>query len=581
MKGYKFLIIGVLLSAVLVSCRPTKISQDTNAISWNPEGDNEVKLFAYTDFFYEGIKAELVQNNIVAAIANYQKCIEYYPDDFAAHFKLGQVYYKAGRYADAASSFEIAFSLSNNDLFAGNQLVLAYMKLSEFKKAINVLLSLHNTYPQNVEVQLDLSNVYLAAGQLAKSIKVLDELEKQIGVTEPVSNQKKLIYLNLNKLESAVAEIEKLIKAYPENTDYIRLLIDVYVSNRKDDKVFDLYKKITEINPNDGSAQLILADYYLRYNMTEKANQAAEKAISNPDLDLNSKITFLLLNYLNKEINNSNKDIVLKYVEMIVSLHGDDSRVYSFRGDVKSALKQDDEALADYMKALEGEKNILLLWNKVIVGLMKKQDFQQSLQYCNQAIEHFPLSPELYLYAGMSNIRLKKFQEAASSLSSGLNYIKTNEILKFQFYANLGEAYNGLKEFTNSDEYFEKAIAIDSLDVSLLNNYAYYLSLRKDKLDRAEALSLKTITKYPDEPAYLDTYGWILFQKGNYQKAKEYIGKALEKRAWDADLLEHYGDVLYHLNDIEGAVTYWGKAKSKGSTSLTLDKKIAGRRYYE
>jgi len=576
-----YLILVFSLPLMIISCRPTRVSQDSNAISWNPEGDNEIKKMAYNDFLIEGLKAELIHNNLAAAISNYQSCVDYYPNDITALFKLGQAFYKAGRFADAANKLEIAYALNKDNLVIAGQLVLAYIRLSAFKNAIDVLMEMHNMYPENVEVQLDLSNAYLADGKLKKAIQVLDKLENQIGITESVSNQKKNIYLNLNQLDNAVSELEKLINAYPDNTDYIRLLIDVYVSNGKEQKVFELYKKITEINPADGSAQLIIADYYLRNNMPEKAAFAAEKAISNPDLDLQSKITFLLLNYLNKGINDNNREIILKYVEIIVALHGNDTRVYGFRGDVKSAMKMEDEALQDYIKALEGETNILLLWNKVIVGLMKKSDYKLAVEYADKAITHFPLSPELYLYAGMSYIRLLNYEKAVSNLANGLMYIKSNEVLKYQFFANLGEAYHGLKNYPKSDEYFEKALSIDSLDVSLLNNYAYYLSLRKEKLERAESLSLKTLAIDSQNPAYLDTYGWILFRKGDYLKAKEYIGKALEKRAWDADLMEHYGDVLFHLNDIEGAVSYWEKAKNKGSVSKWIDKKIADRRYYE
>jgi len=578
----KILIYCVLLNAfIFTSCKTQKQVQNTNSFQWNPQGDDETKRFNYNDALMEGIKSEFVLENINDAIRKYQTCINLFPNDITALFKLGSAYYKVNRLEDAKHILEKAFSLNPQNLLVGNQLAMTYQRLEEFDLAAKVYQKLLISYPDNLEINLDLANVLFADRKFAQSIKILNMIEQKIGITEPISNQKKIIYLTMNKLDKAVAEVEKLMKSEPQNTDFIRLLIDLYVNNNQDEKVFELYKKITEIDPNDGSAQIILADYYNRWNMQDKAEEAASKALNNPDLDLQTKITFLMLNYLNKGIDTNNKDFVLKCIDVLIKVHKNDSRVYSFRADVLSALNKDEEALPDYIKALEGEKNTLLLWNKVIVGLMKKGKYNEAGNYCTQAIEHFPLSPELYLYNGMCNLQLKSFDSAVIYLETGINYVKNNDVLKYQFFANLGEAYNGTKNYQKSDYYFDKALHIDSLDMSLLNNYAFYLSVRKEKLELAERLSFKTISSQPENPAYLDTYGWILYLKGNYLKAKEYIGRALEKKSWDAEILEHYGDVLYKLGDIEGAVKHWERAKLKGSVSILLDKKISDRRLYE
>jgi Tfp pilus assembly protein PilF len=117
---------------------------------------------------------------------------------------------------------------------------------------------------------------------------------------------------------------------------------------------------------------------------------------------------------------------------------------------------------------------------------------------------------------------------------------------------------------------------------SVLNNYAYYLSVRGVRLADAEKMSKKSLEIRPGEATFLDTYGWIFYKEGDYQDAKKFIEDAI-KADKDADgtVWEHLGDVMYKLNDVDKAVDCWKKAKEKGTDSKKIDKKIQDRKLYE
>ena len=120
----------------------------------------------------------------------------------------------------------------------------------------------------------------------------------------------------------------------------------------------------------------------------------------------------------------------------------------------------------------------------------------------------------------------------------------------------------------------------------MLNNYAYYLSLQKKDLKRAEEMSRKSLEKEGDNPTYLDTYAWILFQQGRYNDAKVYIDSVLvllgdSVEADDASLIEHAGDIYSKCGLTEQAVKYWQKALQLGKGSALLEKKIRKRKYVE
>ncbi|MFM9052099.1 MAG: tetratricopeptide repeat protein [Bacteroidota bacterium] len=158
-----------------------------------------------------------------------------------------------------------------------------------------------------------------------------------------------------------------------------------------------------------------------------------------------------------------------------------------------------------------------------------------------------------------------------------------NECLEMYIRSTLGEVYNDMKDYARSDQQYDKVLELDPNDASALNNYAYYLSLRKEKLQKAEEMSKSSIELQPDEASYEDTYGWILFVGGKYAEAKLWIGRSLEHGGdKSAAVLEHYGDVLFKLGDMAGALDYWQRAKSAGEgASEFLDRKILEKKYLE
>jgi Tfp pilus assembly protein PilF len=117
----------------------------------------------------------------------------------------------------------------------------------------------------------------------------------------------------------------------------------------------------------------------------------------------------------------------------------------------------------------------------------------------------------------------------------------------------------------------------------VLNNYSYYLSERGERLDVAKTMSEKSLHLRPDETTFLDTYGWILYKKGEYSKAKDAVQTAVNKgdKKADGTIFDHLGNIYYKLNDKEKAVYYWKIAKERGSDDPLLDKKIGEGKLYE
>jgi len=191
------------------------------------------------------------------------------------------------------------------------------------------------------------------------------------------------------------------------------------------------------------------------------------------------------------------------------------------------------------------------------------------------AIALFPTSPELYLYNGIALSQLKRHDQAVETLIAGRDLVVDNPPLLAQFWSSLGDAYNEAKQFAKSDQAYDKALALEPNNTGTLNNHAYYLSLRKDQLEKAERMSRRSNELAPGQPTYQDTYAWVLFQLGRYAEARTWMEKALAGSPEpDGVLLEHYGDILFELGEVPAALEQWKKARGKEGASELLERKI-------
>ena len=150
-----------------------------------------------------------------------------------------------------------------------------------------------------------------------------------------------------------------------------------------------------------------------------------------------------------------------------------------------------------------------------------------------------------------------------------------------EFYSILGDMYHTQKQMKEAYAAYDSALVYNPSNIGALNNYAYYLSVERRDLDKAEEMSYKTVKAEPNNATYLDTYAWILFEKGNYAEARIYIDNAMKSEGGDKSdvIVEHCGDIYYMTGDVDGALTYWKKALEMGSESKTLKQKIEKKKY--
>ena len=159
-------------------------------------------------------------------------------------------------------------------------------------------------------------------------------------------------------------------------------------------------------------------------------------------------------------------------------------------------------------------------------------------------------------YLGIAYFQQEKYQDALDTYKAGLEIIpETNVGLKSDFYGQIGDIYYQIKNMPEAYKAYDEALKYNDKNVVVLNNYAYFLSLEKKDLKKAERMSALAVKLEPNNSTYLDTYAWIFFVQGNYTLAKIYIESALANDTTkSSELVDHYGDILFMSGDKEKAL---------------------------
>jgi tetratricopeptide (TPR) repeat protein len=257
------------------------------------------------------------------------------------------------------------------------------------------------------------------------------------------------------------------------------------------------------------------------------------------------------------------------------SIYPDKLEGYTLYSDFLVKKNQYEKAGDQLEDAVQSFSTNEIIWEQLISIYSYLGKFERMFEKASMAADSFPENPSFYFYKGLSALQIKKEEVAVESLLKGLPLIKNNRELEVNYYIYLGESYQTIKNYPQSEYYFEKALEMKPDEVFVLNNYSYYLSIRDSKLEYAEKLSGITINAEPDNSTYLDTYAWILYKLERYQDALFYIKKAYEYGGYqNAVIVEHYGDILLKTQNKEEAIKMWELSKNLGNKNIELTNKI-------
>ena len=584
----KYSVLWIVFAGLLLSC--SSVKQISPAVQ--PAQKQEQQYAALPDeqqnefeyLFIEGLKQKQL-GNIQLAVSLFSRCLEIDPNSAAAMYELANIHQLNNDFTSASLLLEKAIEINPENKWYKIQLATIYQKTKKFDKSATLFGQLYEAKPDEIE---SLEYLYMKAGILSaakkydESIAAFDLLESKLGSNEQVVMARQQVYLEAGNTEKAAQEIHKLIEFAPEDTRYYGLMADMYLDQGDSVKALDYYNKILEIDPENGFVHFSLAGYHQKMNDPEKAYEHTREGFKNKNLEIETKLQMFLMLTANPQQPAITEKQEAELLGFLRAMYPDDFRVKALYADVLLHKNQLEEARDLLRNILKTNREDYLIWERLLLTSNEMLDFESMFTDSKAAIELFPEQPLFYALHAVSALQKELYEEALKTIEEGESFLTKKNPMATQFALYKAEANYKLNRVKEAFNAYDEVIKLDPENYVALNNYAYYLSLRDENLDKAARMSGKAVQANPQNATYLDTYAWVLFRQKEYKLALFYQETAMQNGGdQNPVILEHYGDILFMLGEKEKALEYWKKALASGEGSELLEEKVKKGEYLE
>lgn len=581
--------IGWLLVAVLVftSCgvsrsgRSTDTTLKAGASSFGKTLLTAEQQRKYDYFFLEAVRMK-EKKEYDAAFGLLQHCLDIDPNASSALYEISQYYMFLRQVPQGQAALEKAVANAPENYWYGQGLTTLYQQQNELDKAVDLLEKMVLRFPAKQDPLFTLLNIYGRQEKYDQVISTLNRLEKRLGKNEQLSMEKFRIYLQMKDDKKAFREIESLVQEYPMDVRYQVILGDVYLQNGKKDEAYQLYQKVLAVEPDNPMALFSMASYYEQTGQKELYQQQLDTLLFNKRMEPDTKINVMRQMIVENEQSGKDSTQVISLFDRMMKQDLDDPQVPMLYAQYLLSKNMEAAAVPVLEKVVELDPTNKAARLMLVSAAVKKEDYKQIIKVCEPGIEATPDALEFYYYLAIAYNQAQQPDSVLSVTKRALEHTTADskkEVIS-DFYSIMGDIYHTKKQMAEAYAAYDSALVYNPSNIGALNNYAYYLSVERRDLDKAEEMSYKTVKAEPNNSTYLDTYAWILFEKGNYAEARIYIDNAMKSDGEKSDVIvEHCGDIYFMAGDVEGALKYWKQALEMGSESKTLKQKIEKKKY--
>ena len=573
-----------LLVAVwtLVSCGTVKSTREKPAVALAQSSLTPEQQRKYDYFFLEAMRLK-EKKDYASAFGLLQHCLDIHPNAASALYEVSQYYMFLRQVPQGQEALEKAVANAPDNYWYSQGLASLYQQQNELDKAVTLLEQMVVRFPAKQDPLFNLLDLYGRQEKYDEVISTLNRLEKRMGKNEQLSMEKFRIYLQMKDDKKAFQEIESLVQEYPMDMRYQVILGDVYLQNGKKQEAYDVYQKVLAAEPDNPMAIFSMASYYKQTGQEELYQQQLDTLLLNKKVTPDTKVGVMRQMIVENEQADKDSTQIIALFDRIMKQEQDDPQIPMLYAQYLLSKNMESESVPVLEQVVDLDPTNKAARMMLIGAAVKKEDYKQIIKVCEPGIEATPDALEFYYYLAVAYNQAEKPDSVISICKRALEHTTADskkEIVS-DFYSILGDMYHTQKQMKEAYAAYDSALVYNPSNIGALNNYAYYLSVERRDLDKAEEMSYRTVKAEPNNATYLDTYAWILFEKGNYAEARIYIDNAMKSEGGDKSdvIVEHCGDIYYMTGDVDGALTYWKKALEMGSESKTLKQKIEKKKY--
>ena len=531
----------------------------------------------FDNYFLEANRA-LVIGNYSEALASLRQCLSLRPDEASVHHLLAKTYKELEKADEAIYHAGEAVRLDQKNHWYLISQAEIFEKYNYFMKAAEALMQASALVSQGSEsLQLQAVDLQIQAMEYKTALKILDQLEKKVGPDDDIIRRRYNVLIKMGKRKQAEKLLQNLKKQNPDSDIPRGALLNHYKYFKNTKKSQQLLREWLARDPDNGEVWIELGNLYYEKRNYDRAYEAFALAIETKDLDARKQIEVLL--FMASRFDRMSYDEMLQYAETIAARHPFAPEPFALLGDLLAKQGNKPKAIEAYQKTIKNGGDKESVYQQLLLLLTEENRYEEAIKAAKDLTALYPDNSAGYALGAISAFQIGDYRSAIQLAENGLPKSIGNKPIRFQLSYILAESHHKLGYHEQSDEYFEKALNIDPNNVSALNNYAYYLTERGEKLNKALVLIMKANELHAQNPSFLDTWAWVHYKRGEYHEALDKIEKALKFGGDQSPVIqEHYGDILQKLGYYSEALAAYNAALDSSESKEHLLLKIRNLR---
>jgi tetratricopeptide (TPR) repeat protein len=439
------------------------------------------------------------------------------PDYLPGWCLLGEVAFKDKKYDEALSLLQNVFSRDPENLDGHRLESEVLLAKGDTKKALGILERLDQTYPDSPLIKYELARAYLKNNSLNQAKVALDQA---ISIN-PYYADAILVLADINlrsgHSEAVIEPMTRLLKGNPELRPAALLLAAAYGSLDRFDDAAVITGEQARLAPRDPQAQMAFGLTLRQAKRNGEARQVFEKAAELAPDSLWPIDQLIEIDLLEKHFDAARERIRRQFQKT-----PDSPAAHFFEGKILANEQKWDLAEVELQKTLRLDPNFAGAYDLLVQTYLANNKLPQALSELQTQLSKDP-------------------NDASALMMLALLYERTNDFIKAR------DAY-------------ERLLSINPNSLTALNNLACLYADRLDDPGKAYDLARRARELQGNDPAVADTFGWVLFKRGEYQQALPILQESAVKLPDSPEVQFHLGMTAYMMGQTDLAKVALQKA---------------------
>lgn len=523
----------------------------------NRKSGKEYDSASFNYIYVEAVKQKLLGNS-ADALKYFEQSVLLNPRSDASYYQMAQIVLANGDMKNGKKYVHKAISIDDKNLWYLMIMAGIYYQQQSIDSAIIYYKKAADNFPDKEKLQLTLGNLYSEKGDYQLANEIFDSLDKKFGVNELSTIASVKNHIDAGEYDEAFSKTRMLLEKSPDEILYNGLLAEIYRGKGEKENAMEVYSKLIERNPDNAETQLAIIDFLITEKSYDELFTMLNTVIINSNVSREDKISVMARLIEMPDLINSRGDNILIALMVMEASYNDDVIVPLLRPELLINQNKYEEAAARLEEIILVNPDNYYAWEKLLLVYLKLKDYKTLMVKAEKCATRFNrsfLAKILYANAAIEN---QKYDIALDQLRRAEILGGTDRELQYQVITLRADTYYRMKEYSKAFEIFDSAVKANSDDLTILNNYAYYLAEQDVKLKEAEVMAKKVIDIEKDNTTFLDTYAWVLYKRGKNSEAARIMEQIINKgEEPDAEWFEHYGYILKKQKKCDKAIENW------------------------